>query len=61
MAQSLSPSILGKIQTALERIEEIADFGLTVVKGLLDRVSCPNSMLDLLIRSLALPIKSISL
>ena len=55
MDESHSPSILDKIQPAIDLLEKTVNLGRSVVKGLFDGITCQNWILYLLMRKLAQP------
>ncbi len=59
MAESNLPSILDKLQPAIDLLEETVNLGRSVIKILLDEVSSHNGMLHLIIQKLAQPIRFI--
>ena len=55
MAESNFPSILDKLQPAIDLLFETVNLGWSVVKGLFEGITCQNWMLHLIIRKLAKP------
>ena len=59
MAESNFPSILDKLQPAIDLLFETVNLGRSVIKGLFNGITCQNVLLHLLIRKLAQPMRLI--
>lgn len=59
MLENQSSGVLDQILPAVNLLEEIIGLGLSLIKGLMDEVTCQKWIRKLLIRMLSQPIKYI--